>query len=1312
MTRKTDKGLPRYLDSDESDAFILSGAEDLVPELDDKGQRVVGTRTVNRVQYEIRPYRPRIEGLFARIERWTALDTCVSHWRAITRDNVTTLYGFDPLSRIADPSDSTHVFSYRICRTFDDKGNITLYTYVAEDSTGIERFRAHEANRDDDIRKTQCYLTSVRYGNVTPYFPDWSEKASKAPLPVDWYYEVVFDYGDHDSDVPLPQPTRPWPVRADPFSSYRAGFEVRTYRRCKRVLMFHHFAAEPKVGKDCLVRSTDFVYSDEKAPLDPTNPVYTFLQSVTQTGYRRNNGAYTSRSLPPLEFEYSQPEVQPDVLTVDADSIANLPEGLDGTRFQQVDLDGEGLSGVLSDASGAWYYKRNLSPLNQVTLADGSRATRARFGPLERLTSVPSRNDLHGGPRLLDLSGDGQLDVVSLEDSSPGFFERTEERDWAPFRTFESLPRLNWAEPNLKFIDLTGDGLADVLLSEDGVFTVWESLGATGFTPAQRVRTPWDEEKGPAVVLADGTETVFLADMSGDGLSDLVRVRNGEVCYWPSLGYGRFGPKVIMDAPPRFTDEERFDPRRIRLADIDGSGTTDLLYIGEDGVQVCFNRSGNSWGASQRLAVFPTADNLSAVQVTDLLGTGTACLVWSSPLPGEAAAPLRYVDLMGGQKPHLLIRSRNNLGAETRVRYAPSTRFYLQDQREGRPWVTRLPHVVHVVERVETYDWIGRSRFVTRYAYHHGFFDGYEREFRGFGMVEQWDTEEHRGDTDFPEAEDTNWDVTSWMPPLHTKTWFHTGALIEASAVSQQYQHEYWVEPALRGDAQVDKRSAMSILDSVFSDSLSGAEIREAYRALRGMVLRTEVYADDESALAANPYTVTEQNFTVRRVQAPGPNRHAVFFAHPREAASFHYERRPDDPRITHEFTLEVDPFGNVRRSVSVGYRRRSGYPEPEPSLPKQFRDMLAYDQTRLHISATEHRYTIDLTDGGLFPDVYRTPLLAETITAELTGLPFAPAPEGLTTLLRFKQFDTGWADFWSGNRDIPYEEIPAPDVDGNGDPPKTATRRIVEHTRTLYRRDDLTALLPLGQLQSLALPGDSYRLALTPAHLARVFGGLVDDAKLAEGGYVQLGVGEGWWIPSGRVYYSAVDNAPPGDELTAAQGHFFLPRRAVDPFGGVSRVDYDAYDLLAAAATDPVGNMTQATNDYRVLLPSLITDPNGNRAEAAIDLFGLVVATAVKGKVAETIGDSVADVDPDLDAAKVLANVPALVSDPHAVLGSASSRMLYDLWAYQHTRDAVQPDPPVVYTVSRETHASDHAKKDQPTLYQQAFAYSDGFGR
>ena len=65
--------------------------------------------------------------------------------------------------------------------------------------------------------------------------------------------------------------------RNDPFSTYRSGFEVRTYRLCQRVLMFHHFAGEPEVGENCLVRSTDLEYSFEADPVDARNPIYSFL---------------------------------------------------------------------------------------------------------------------------------------------------------------------------------------------------------------------------------------------------------------------------------------------------------------------------------------------------------------------------------------------------------------------------------------------------------------------------------------------------------------------------------------------------------------------------------------------------------------------------------------------------------------------------------------------------------------------------------------------------------------------------------------------------------------------------------------------------------------------------------------------------------------------------------------------------------------------------------------------------------------------------------------------------------------------------
>ena len=86
-------------------------------------------------------------------------------------------------------------------------------------------------------------------------------------------------------------------------------------------------------------------------------------EAVTQTGYRRSNGGYDQRSLPPVEFEYTEPIVQDAVEEVDPHSLENLPIGLDGSAYQWIDLHGEGIPGILTEQAGAWFYKRNLSPI-------------------------------------------------------------------------------------------------------------------------------------------------------------------------------------------------------------------------------------------------------------------------------------------------------------------------------------------------------------------------------------------------------------------------------------------------------------------------------------------------------------------------------------------------------------------------------------------------------------------------------------------------------------------------------------------------------------------------------------------------------------------------------------------------------------------------------------------------------------------------------------------------------------------------------------------------------------------------------------
>ncbi len=676
-----------------------------------------------------------------------------------------------------------------------------------------------------------------------------------------WLFEVVFDYDEgHYEKLPIcpwdassmfvQSKTKQlaWPVRQDPFSSYRAGFEVRTYRLCRRVLMFHHFPNELGVD-DYLVRSTEFAYEE--------GPVASFITDVTQSGYVRRNGAYLKKSLPPLEFQYSRADINETVQEVDPESLENLPVGLDGSTYQWVDLDGEGLSGILTEQAGGWYYKRNLSPLPRKE-DDGQERTRARFAPLETVATQPSLAEPGGRHRFLDLAGDGRQDVALLERPVSGFYERTHDWRWDPFRNFLSCPNVDWGDPNLRFVDLTGDGHADILITEHQAFTWYPSLAEEGFAPAERAFKALDEEEGPKLVFADGTQSIYLADLSGDGLTDLARIRNGEICYWPNLGYGRFGPKVTMDNSPRFDHSDQFSQQQIRLADIDGSGTTDILYLKHDRIDVYRNEAGNRWANPESLTNFPHIDNLSSVLAVDLLGNGTACLVWSSPLPADAGRPMRYVDLMGGQKPHLLTRADNNLGVETHVTYAPSTKFYLADKRDGRPWITKIPFPVHVVERVETFDHISRNRFVTRYSYRHGYFDGAEREFRGFGMVEQMDTEEFEAlDAGNALLPSTNINTTSHVPPVLTRTWFHNRKLcFRRLGISRHFESEYYREPGL-SDAEY---AAQLLPDTVLPSGLEGRRrAREACRALKGSMLRQEVYARDWHGTdeAPRPYSVS-----------------------------------------------------------------------------------------------------------------------------------------------------------------------------------------------------------------------------------------------------------------------------------------------------------------------------------------------------------------------------------------------------------------------------------------------------------------------
>ena len=1132
ITRKTDKGLPRYADSD---VFVLAGSEDLVPARTADGEldeRIAGGHRVLR-------WLPRVEASFARVERWTETATGETHWRVTTRDNVLHVYGRTANARIVDPERAERVFAWLLEESHDDRGSSARYVYKAEDGAGVDPGRASEANRFRPTRDaspgftatSQRYLKRVLYGNRSPI----ADREAPAPAAADAYhFEVVFDYGEHAPAAPTPVEEMPWPVRRAPSSTYRPTFDLRTYRLCRRVLVFHRFA---ELGSaPCLVRSTDLDYDESDG--------ITYLVSVTHAGYLRDAaaGGYTRAAHPPLELGYARAVVHDELRTLDRESFDGSPGG----TTHWVDLDGEGLPGALVTTARAWFYERNRGG--------------GRFDPPSALRTLPSPAELGGVQQLTDLGGDGALDLVQYTPPLAGYFERTADDGWAPLVGLTDLPNVDWNDPALRFVDLDGDGLPDLLVTEHEALSFYRSRGKEGFEPATRIAKPEDERDGPAVVFADGAETLHLADMSGDGLVDIVRVRRSEVCYWPNLGYGRFGRKVTLDDVPAFDTLEQFDPRRVLFADIDGSGTSDIAYLGVDGVTLYFNRAGNALSSAARLRSLPAVDPLARLDVVDLLGQGTACLGWSSTSPGHEGRSVAYVDLMGSQKPHVLTSIVNNVGAETRIQYAASTKFYLEDRARGRPWLTRLPFPVHVVERIEHVDHVAETRRVTRRAYHHGYFDGHEREFRGFACVEQWDAETFsgaRGRGPLSDHDDLQ------RPPVRTVTWFHTGAWLERERLERALASEYY-----------DRDDDAPLLTwSSVPRGLSTGEEREALRALRGQVLRQEVYAEDESAAAAHPYSVAQHDYELRLLQRGSGDSHAAFFVAPRSAVTLHYERRPEDPRTVQELVLDVDDFGNVTRTAAIAYPRRV------PEEPEQARPWATLAETAF----------ANVTAGGL-----RLGVTLEERRWELTGL--APSGAALLSIEEVRR---------AAQRALPIpHEAPAP---------AGPAKRLLGASRIrYYDAGALPAPLPLGQADVRALPYETYELALTQGLIAEAFDDAVDERALEEGGYVRLDGDEAWWASSGRA--------------VPDPARFFCATETVDPFGNRTRIAYDGYALLTERVEDALGNVVRAENDYRVLGPTMITDANGNREAVAIDALGMVVATAVMGKAGAGEGDTLDD--------------------------------------------------------------------------------------
>jgi Salmonella virulence plasmid 65kDa B protein/Insecticide toxin TcdB middle/N-terminal region/Insecticide toxin TcdB middle/C-terminal region/FG-GAP-like repeat len=880
VRRKTSDGVPRYRDgsdpgSDEdADVFLFSGAEDLVP--------------VTRPEPGTTRYRPRTEGLFARVDRirTEGSDT----WELRTRDgHVNRFGGHGPGSGVvvADPANRSRIFCWPLVETSDPFGNRIVYEYRRD--TGSEG--PHQWD--------QLYLDRVRY-------VDFEQDGT-----IRFLISVSFVYDD----------------RPDPFSDHRSGFEIRTRLRCRRIEIRTHADGNLLTHSYELEYLDDLVQRGERPASDlPPNRV-SLLSRIRVVGHDGDR----TQQLPPIELDYTR--FRPDrrrFQPLQAEGNTLPPVSLADDELETVDLFGNGLPDIVQ-LNGSVRFWRNLG--------DG------RFARPQDMDRVPAGLHLGDpGVQFADMNGDGRADLLAL--ARQGYFPLGGDGRWSEdgFVRYPTAPVVSFGADDIRLVDLDGDGVVDALRT-GSVFELFFNDRDAGWERVEtRPRRPAAEF--PDVSFSD--PRVKLADLTGDGLQDIVLVQQGRIDYWPYRGHGSWGRRVTMDASPTFRNAPGtpggFDPRRVLLGDLEGDGLDDIAYVEANRVTCWINRGGNGWSEPFVIEGTPAFTDIDAVRMADVLGTGMDGVLWSNDRVPGTGSNYRFLDLTGGLKPYLLERVDNHRGAVTSLRYASSTKFYLADEaRPATRWRAPLPFPVHVIEAVELVDQVSGGRLTNELRYHHGYWDGVERELRGFGMVEQLDTEVFDGDG----AE------AAFSPPVLTKTWFHLGPESDADeAVSEvDRSAEFWPEddPALGHVEAINQYLA----------TLPRSVARDAQRSLRGRVLRREVYAADGPALRDRPFTVTEHAYALREESAPGPaedGRRRIFFPHAVGERVTQWERGTE-PMTTLSFTDAFDQYGLSGREIRIAVPRHRDFRRTAPAAAEHY---LATVTTTTYARRDDDAYVVD----------------------------------------------------------------------------------------------------------------------------------------------------------------------------------------------------------------------------------------------------------------------------------------------------------------------------------------------------------------
>jgi RHS repeat-associated protein len=782
IARQTDRGVPKYLDQAgwhaEQDRFVFNGGQELVPICVVDANRLCagaltqvsllpdqGAPLVDEVmpvwsrgwQY----FRPRVEGSFLRFF-WSPDHRT---WRVQDKSGVTMELGV-PLNEPAytngleaNPDQPNEIYKWHLVRQYDAYGSANPES-GAPQPVNVVVYRYLRAGENGGM----AYLSDI----------------FDTPPAADPTAAILGTYAHHTRLVYEP--------RTDPTASYRSGWKIEQRLRLRRIdVTSKSFGGAPTEARQ-LVRRYHLGYDANFHVSHLTGVQVEGRCEVSVAESPAGTLPETSGCprLPPMTFEYGHVQAGGGLAGYErfdgqVRKLASSPaHSVDEELTDLFDIDSDALPDVLVTATGLYGQGHGVffNAPNGAADSFGAATPMSVSGVLGANASTITLRNLNLTP--LDLDGDAKINLLHMP-AVKTYSMYTPEKvagGWTwKGRTITSSsgqsPQLDFGRDTLdiQVLDVDFDGLVDLVRTTGTELQTFFSLGRypggdgqfgnasrTGAASASisndpvKTCVPWS---GAPVRFSD--PDVKLGDLNGDGIADIVRVRRGNIIYWPGRGNGFWGTGRRDDCAPSTFGRNRHVPMAkspvysdiqgdsLRLDDVNGDGLDDLVQVRFGEVDVYLNVDGTSWTDRHILRNTPASPSFAnRVRLVDVNGSGTRDILWGN------AENYRYIDLAGGERPGLLARVDNGLGKTTDLEYSTSTAEMLAAAATGQPcstanpwsgaWCTKMPTVVHVVKRVTERDNItvaGKppGEYVTEYSYRDPVFDGQQREFRGFGLA-------------------------------------------------------------------------------------------------------------------------------------------------------------------------------------------------------------------------------------------------------------------------------------------------------------------------------------------------------------------------------------------------------------------------------------------------------------------------------------------------------------------------------------------------------------------------------------------------